>query len=134
MSRTVSRPTNALATAYQFIEDDYRYDVWNDYLADIQSIAQQLWPSFYPVDKWLDNENHAILENQHATLGVSEYSGLVAIWLTPNYSEYYPQHDAIAEYWIAQVSPRFMRTFATLAHVATFSNGEAVYKEITHEN
>ncbi len=58
------------------------------FLEDLTEYAPTLWPSLGPCDVWLGNENHAVLENAHAYIGVSEYCGLASLWIVPKVDEW----------------------------------------------
>ena len=75
------------------------------------------------------HEDHAILENGHCYIGVSEYCGLVSIWLVPK--DEYPD---LSQKWCDQIGNKFYNLFSEYKHVATFSNGEAIYERITTVN
>lgn len=132
MSRTVSTPPRCEAVTYAHVGhqdcDEYRDDMEN-----LRATLRAAFPSLRPCDKWLGREDWAFLENGHAYFGVSEYCGLVAVWIARRDDEAH----ALAAQWLAQVEPRFHALvngyFGTsaLRHVATFSNGEAVYQRIT---
>jgi len=152
MSRSVSVASGAFAVAYQNCSDfGYRiedeegnkiaepeYDEylgeldWEDFMENLRADAKALFPSLENCDKWLDREDHAILENRFAYFGISEYMGLVSIWfvLKENLNCYYSDQDltAIAEHWAEQVKPKFEKNFGDLKKVGTFSNGEGLYE------
>lgn len=89
------------------------------------------FPSVVKDDKWLDREDHAIASNSFAYFGVSEYCGLVAIWVTP--VEDRDVNPALQERWIDSIGPKFKEAvggcFGTnLIKQGTFSNGEAIFQ------
>lgn len=92
MSRTVSTPASALCVAYQDVSE-HDYDSFQWWLEGEAEAAKSLWPSFGDCDKWLDREDHAILENSLCYFGVSEYCGLAALWLVP---KEYPTNGGFA--------------------------------------
>ena len=129
MSRSVSYASGAVAVAYaahdpsRFEEDDFDFVI-----EDLQNYASTLWPSLSPCDEWLGREDHAILENDHCFIGLSEYCGLISYWLIPKDEEW--GRNGIAAHWCEQIKAKFLKTFGTLRKVATFSNGEAVFERI----
>lgn len=137
MGRSVSTPSDCTAIAYQHheCEDDlcggetgdctYDGDWWQSDIDSEMDYARTLWPSLSPCGKnvWLGREDHAYLENEYAYVGVSEYCGVTAIWLKPKETD-----DGRAAHWCSQIAPRFLKTFSTLARVATMSNGETIYR------
>lgn len=166
MGRSVSTPSRATTVAYQDISDHgmdnycrecevdmedgccpkcgakVEYDDHLDYadfecwVEDIKETAKQAWPTLSECDKWVGNEDHAILENDHCYIGVSTYCGLAAIWLLPKSEDLLNTGYAddasranLAAAWCTQVAPKFDELFGQYRKIGTFSNGEAVYCE-----
>lgn len=157
MGRSVSVPHNAEIVCYRylepepFVEDleegddieaheptelDYQW-AFESMLEDLQEYAPTLWPSLVKCDKWLDREDHAVLENDHCYIGISEYCSMVAIWVVPKADEYEASWYAdearkasLSRRWVSQIEKRFRETWGDLRKVATFSNGEAVYEKV----
>jgi hypothetical protein len=136
MGRSVSFATGSVAVAYQHIEYEdeegtpYPF-AWEDIVDDVVNTATHLWPSFTPCDKWLDREDHAILENSYAYIGMSEYCGLASVWLVPKEQCGYSDDHIInnlSKGFCNKIKNRFLDTFSTLNRVATFSNGEAIFE------
>lgn len=136
MARSVSTPSQALEVAYQDVTtpDYHDFQWWQE---DIAEYARSLWPSLVECDKWLDREEHAILENGLCYVGVSEYCGLAAIWIVPK--EYahsgYSFGDVnilpLAENFIRTIAPKFHQAFGQFRKIRTFSNGEAIFEKVT---
>ena len=133
MSRSVSTPRNAQVIAYAHVECEEDeadvQDTWDDDLVNLSAALRAAFPSMSPADRWLDREDHVILENRHAYIGVSEYCGLVAVWIVP-------EDTPTALHWCAQIEPRFRRVVADvfgveLRHIATASNGEAFFERMS---
>jgi hypothetical protein len=107
---------------------------WREETEQYQGWIKELFPSFEPCDKWLDREDHAIAENRFAYFGISEYCGLVALWLVKKDLDagYYEDSllTPLADRWLAQVEPRFLSTFGELRKLGHMSNGEGVYQRI----
>ncbi len=139
MARTVSTPFDAQETAYQDVSQ-YECDSFQWWLEDMAECAKSLWPSFRNCDKWLDREDHAILENSLCYLGVSEYCGLSSIWLVPKDcpNDGYFSGEAyilpLAENFINRIAPKFHKAFGQYRKIGTFSNGEAIYEKPTDCN
>lgn len=136
MGRSVSTPHNAAVVAYRHLEaqDDDEYatqEAFDSMLEDLQEYAPTLWKSLRKCDKWLDREDHALLENDLCYMGISEYCGMVATWIVPKddlRSGYDDQGtDNLCANWIGQIAPKFEKTFGALAKTGTMSNGESVY-------
>jgi len=128
MGRSVSTPPNCEAVAYQHMDFEDEID-WEMFVEDIRFIATSLWPSLDETDEWVGREDHALLENQHCYIGVSEYCGLIAIWLQVK-EDMNNDHPELSRHWCGQISKRFVETFGELRKVGTFSNGEAVFERI----
>lgn len=130
MGRSVSRPSGAVAVAYEHLvifEDDATMQ-WKCYEEDVVSKARKLAPSFSKCDTWPGREDHAILENSFCYLGLSEYCGLVAIWLLPKEGDDYGDEQAgLRAHWLYRIGPKFHKVFGTLNKEGTMSNGEAVF-------
>jgi len=137
MGRSVSTPSNCTAICYQnvtHIEDEFE---WADYKEMIEEKVKSLYPSMDKCDEWLDREDHAIMENSFAYVGISEYCGLVAIWLKSKGEDYecscYDEEIRLAhlaDSWCQRVIPSFDSAFSEYRREATFSNGEAIYRKI----
>lgn len=110
---------------------------WDYYVDDFRSMMKQAFPSLDECDKWVGREDHALLENQYAFFGVSEYCGLVSMWVQPKDPHYSENEswDARRDHWIAQIERKFHETanlcFGTaIRKLGSFSNGEGVYERI----
>lgn len=130
MGRSVSVPLDALdfgAVAYRETAPDSKY-WWDEPLDHIRDVAKHQWPSFCLCDEWVGREDHAILENEHAYLGVSEYCGLTAVWLVPKRNSW-GETSPLSLHWLEQIRDPFVSTFGTLVRVGSFSNGEAIFQQ-----
>lgn len=130
MGRSVSSPANAVV-AYQALcqdvyedQDDFAWQ-YDDLREGVADTARAFWPSFDPCDTWLGREDRAILRNRHAYVGVSEYCGLVAVWLVAREDA---ENPGLAEQWVASIAPAFTQQFGTLRKLGTASNGEAFFE------
>lgn len=151
MGRSVSFASGSVAIAYQVPELTYtddegveHYDesyLWDDYKENLQYQIENIFPSMKPCEVWLDREDLAIMENSHAFIGVSEYCGMVSIWLKPKYANYIwlnseecipdaiaSRHNNAARYWCNQVKDKFMKTFNQYNKMGTASNGCSFYQ------
>lgn len=153
MGRSVSCPTRAVHRVYIDIswmgqtEDDYGNEYWDDdlsrmdwddHIASLQTALSERYKSVGEADEWLDREDHAIAENRHAYFGVSEYCGLLCVWVVPKDGYRYYTHDpepAFAQRWVESIGKSFESIVAdvfgtgnTLRKLGTFSNGESVYE------
>jgi len=132
MARTVSRPCNATAVAYTHLEYEDEYDDWtfDNFVEWFKDTCKEHWPSLEEPNKstWIGREDHVLLENAHAQIGISEYMGLVAVWIVPVNDDWYYEHNGLHDHWCAQIEPKFEELFGTLRKIGTFSNGEAVFE------
>tara|TARA_Y100001934_G_C11910819_1_gene566566 strand:+ start:15 stop:401 length:387 start_codon:yes stop_codon:yes gene_type:complete len=127
MARSVSTPSGRTAVCYQdasHIEDSYDYD---DYKRNIMDKAQDLFPSMDRCNKWIGREDLAILENKLAYIGISEYCGLVAIWLLPKDDM---EYAGLAERWCEKAVPKFDSAFSEYRRIGTASNGESFFEKV----
>lgn len=134
MGRSVSTHRHAVATVYlnPEIEDDGDSFAWDSFVEDLQqNVIADRFPSFSECDRWMDREDHVIMENAHAEVSVSEYCGLVAVCLAPRDPD-----DAFAVAWTENFASSFhahvtkMFKSSALTKVGTFSNGESVFEKI----
>jgi hypothetical protein len=113
------------------LEIDEEHPDWDEEVYQYHERIKEIFPSFEPCDKWLDREDHAIAENSFAYFGISEYCGLVAIWLVrKELNVFDPLNYGLADRWLAQVEKKFLATFGTLRKLGSMSNGEGVYERI----
>jgi hypothetical protein len=130
MGRSVSYASGSCERAFETIEsteDSGDFD-WDMFREDVAYRGRAVAKSFRDCDKWVGREDHAILENEFAYLGLSEYMGLVCIWLLPKEGDDYgDEYKPLRERWLSQIAPKFHKVFGTLNKVGTFSNGEAVF-------
>lgn len=137
MGRSVSAPYNASSIRYVDVSEfDDEFD-FEFFIEDLQSQVKALWPSMDCCDKWIGREDHAIMENNLAYIGVSEYCGLASVWIVSKAEDYlntgYYEDIALSNLsdgWVSQVVPNFDKTFGDLERVGVFSNGEAFYRKI----
>lgn len=132
MGRSVSCASGAFVRAYEHVEYTEDPDdswLWNDYINDVIARAKKAFPSLRGCERWVGREDHAVLENTFAYFGLSEYCGLVCIWMVLKDHGDYVRELRCAEHWAEQVKAKFEKTFGTLRKVGTFSNGEAVFEK-----
>lgn len=125
MARSVSCHPYAIVNAFTHVDSD---DCWEheELIQGWQDHLIELWPSLRPVRDWEYRECQIIAENAHCKISVQEYCGLVSFSLIPRVDD--PATAGIAYRWCQSIAPKFKKTFGTLRHVATFSNGEAVFE------
>lgn len=114
-------------------QDEFEYG-----LEDFQRQILEAFPSASTCDELLDREDHAIAENRFAYFGVSEYCGLIAMWVAAKEGPWYgdPGWEALRDRWLSQVQQRFRKAAngcfgQGLYKVGTFSNGEAIFQPLS---
>lgn len=134
MGRSVSYPNDAVAVAYRdasFCIDSFD---WDDFVENIREMAKEHFTSFVNADEWLDIEDHVILENTYAQVGVSEYGGVASVWLRSKSADYRYKHDAVtakaSDDWCETVAEEFRHLFCEYTKITTFSNGESLYRRL----
>jgi len=101
-------------------------DDWNDWVEDLTGNLEERFGSLVRCDRWLGEEDHAILENGMAYIGISEYCGLVCLWGVPKGG----WGDAN---WCEQIIPSIEKMLRKcypselLVPMGTFSNGEQCF-------
>jgi len=137
MGRSVGYANGSVYIAYETFEyenggegDLGVTEEWNMFLEDVIFRGEDAFKSLTQCDEWLGAEDHALLENEFCYIGVSEYCGLVSIWLTPKDADCYTRGgwENVRDHWIGQVGPKFNKVFGTLRKLGSFSNGEGVYE------
>ena len=132
MSRSVAYPMDSLVAfqiwsdwADEESEDDIS-DRFDDLIDFIQAETLPRWPSFIKVNRWLGREYHALAQNKLCWVGISEYCGQIAIWMTPVGGRNTP----MAVKFMERVEENFLKVFGTHRLIGHFSNGEAVFEEL----
>ena len=132
MSRSVSHPIGAVVCFRDVT--DFEYDDWDWFIESIADSAKEAFPSMEDADKWLDREDHAILENSFAYIGVSEQCGLASVWMVRKENDLYYAEDIaidnLADNWIGLVENKFYKLFGEYRKIGTASNGEAFFEKI----
>lgn len=126
MSRSVSYATGSKVVIYDYIPEGSLEDecFFEYYTENIREYIKEKYPSFEDCEKWIGREDKAILENKFVYIGISEYCGLISLWIKPK-----EEYINLEEKFIRSITPYFMG-LASLRKMGTFSNGEAVYKKI----
>lgn len=136
MGRSVSTPSGAEVVVYSTFEcedaDDAQW-LWDDEVYNWKYEVKAAFPSLDFCDEWVGwgrSEDHAVLENKIAYIGVSEYCGLVALWVLPK--EDVNGNLALGINWANKIKEKFEACcdgwFGTsLVQIGRFSNGEAIF-------
>jgi hypothetical protein len=135
MGRSVSTPSEARVVCYRDVID---LDEWgfDDLKEAVQESCKSQWPSFADCDKWIENEDHALVENDLCYVGISEYCGCAAIWisskkedlLNSGYSDDTSRAN-LCDPFIDRIEKKFREFFGELVKVGTGSNGIAFYEK-----
>lgn len=103
-------------------------------LEDFAQACKAAFPSLSESDKWLgrSGEDRAVLENGYVYVGVSEYCGVVAMWMAEKDVDACVSRQGMRDRWLASVDKTFEKICAnsfgqTLVKVGSFSNGESFY-------
>lgn len=111
-------------------ELEFEYLVYEDFVGNV--LGQ--FPSVVPADDWIGNENHVVAENHFARFGVSEYCGLMALWVVPVEDDGWggPSFEGLSRHWIDQIWPKVEEMYPSrLVPLGTMSNGVTVYERRT---
>jgi hypothetical protein len=140
MGRSVSYANGSEVVIYAHVEEVYddedNYDefgtqfAWDCAIENLVDYSTEAFPSLNTCDEWLGREDHAILENKLVYVGVSEYCGLVSVWVVPKDNEYYALGVASANNMKAKLEQIVQNAFGVrLNQIGRFSNGEAVFSK-----
>lgn len=133
MSRSVETVSDSEKVFFTCWDYD-TYD-WGDMILNIQASIGAKYPSMTERDgKFIEypyRETCIIVENDHCSISISEYCGIGVVCIFVNRSCEYPE---IAEHWIAQCLAGILKivneNVDPLRHVATFSNGGAIFERV----
>ena len=137
MARSVSYANGSIHVEYATFECDDVEDASDDFqwmLDDFAEAICKAFPSTSTCDEWIGREDHAVAENRFAYFGVSEYCGLVSMWVTPK-DEDYATNTGLRDKWIESIGPKFSKVARnsfgqSLVQVGRFSNGEAFFQPV----
>jgi len=139
MGRSVSYASGSEVVLYSYFEstDDEYMDQMNfdDCIDNLQASLIATFPSLMQSEEWVGREDRAFAENDLVYVGMSEYCGVVSVWVKPKESDYYA--------YVQNFGPRFARQMENklkkivkdvfgvrLSKMGTFSNGESVYNAV----
>ena len=114
-------------------EDGYE---WRSYLECVSEMVCEMFPSMHVDERFLPyphRETIIVASNAHSAVAVSEYCGVVAISLIPDYDRagFWRTEDPLGEHWRTQVSGKFLSTFGEYGDLGTFSDGTSAYVKAT---
>ena len=130
MSRSVSVPHYAEAVAYTAIDPDNVEDFQDQVIEPLVYSLKKAFPSLYEDDQWLDREDHVIARNRHGLFGISEYCGLLAVWIVPADEE-----SNLSAPWCARAEAKLCAVVQDvfglrLRSVGCASNGEQFFERV----
>ena len=127
MGRSVSMPGDAIDHCF-FTFKGNEWD-WNDLKEDIQETLKSNYPSLCNCSEWLDREDYAILENDLVHIGISEYCGLVCLWIVAKEDDYEETwRSNFSQMFVDNVWPYVERTWGELKSLGHASNGEQFFE------
>jgi len=131
MGRSVSQHRHAIETVFihNLFEDGDADFEWECFMDDLKYLLQDKYPSLDDCNRWMDNEDHIILENRRGKISVSEYCGLVAVCLAPRDPD-----EPLDVGWCHTVARGFSallnKSYDSLRSIGRFSNGEQVFERV----
>lgn len=134
MGRSVSHAEYSKHITYTHLEylgDEWAdRDQWQDFIEGLRNQIKELFPSMYECNEWVGREDYAIMENRYARIGVSEYDGMVSIWMQPIDLETGHGDDerlvGIQESWIDKARDKHI-SLGNLKRQGGFSDGTSLY-------
>lgn len=137
MGRSVSYATGSVHVEYatfgneddEFASENFQWD-----LDDFAERICKAFPSASKCDEWIGREDNAVAENRFAYFGVSEYCGLVSMWVCPKDDDY-ATSTGPRDHWIDSIGNKFSRVCRnsfgqSLVCSGRFSNGEAMFQPV----
>lgn len=136
MGRSVSFPTGAIVAfaTFELADPEDSHFEFDWFVDDLRRRAHEAFPSLEEHDGWRDREDRILMRNAFADFGVSEYMGLVAIWIVEREdgasldADWRTARSPRAQRWIQQIARRFDSEFGELDLLGRFSNGEAIFR------
>lgn len=133
MGRSVSVPSNAVATAFLHLDTEDEF-AWEDFLYSLGHVLRAKYKSLRLDERWVGREEKVYWSNDHADIILASYCGLVSVSLVPKDYLYEESEKALADAWCSQVSAGFIdlinSSFGGLRHIGTASNGEAFFQAV----
>ena len=130
MARYVSVPSDAQRVLYVNLADfEDHFDLDEALEGFVQALCKR-YPSLQPARYWHGREDLVLAENDHARLGVSEYCGLGAVWVTPKRAN---RSDCT---WVGSMKRDFIlgavrkHLGQPLRKIATARNGVAFFEAV----
>ena len=130
MGRSVSVPSRAEAIAYAAIDPDDIDDFESEVIDPLRYALNKAFPSLYDDNEWLDREDHVIARNRLGLFGISEYCGLLAVWIVPA-----DEDSNLSAPWCARAEAKLGAVVQDvfglrLRSVGRASNGEQFFERV----
>ena len=131
MGRSVSYPTDATTVVFVREEDPDDVFFFEDALEDFKSLMTECFKSLGETDVWVGREDHAVLENNLAYFGISEYCGMLSLWVLPK-----EDFINLSVNWTNQIANKFKKAVKNsfgevYVAVGRFSDGTSLYEKDT---
>jgi len=138
MGRSVSYASGSEVVLYSYVEytDDEYIDQINfdDCVENLQYALSKSFPSLVESDEWVGREDRALVENDLVYIGLSEYCGVVSVWVKPKEDDYYSYVKNFGVRYARQIENKLKQIVndafgIRLLKTGTFSNGESIYSQ-----
>lgn len=137
MGRSVSYASGSTVVKYAYFEYDdedsyFVQEAFDDTLDYLKSQLTEAFPSLSETDTWLGREDHALVENNLVYIGLSEYCGLVSVWVKPKEDDHGYTNFGVR--WAQQIEDKLEKIIKnafgySLSKVGHMSNGEGVFSK-----
>ena len=129
MGRSVSYPTDATTVLFVREEDPDDVFFFEDALEEFKSLMTEYFKSLGETDVWVGREDHAVLENNLAYFGISEYCGMLSLWVLPK-----EDFINLSVNWTNQIADKFKKAVKNsfgevCVAVGRFSDGTSLYEK-----
>lgn len=114
MGRSVWTHSDAIETVFyplDFEEGDFALGWFGDHITDIREAFKRKFPSMCNCDYWPEDESHAIVENEHCMVVISEYCGLISLGVVALDASHYNHFNALARHWTRTNAAPFLRWY-----------------------
>lgn len=134
MGRSVSYPSGSEVVIYSHFDysddeyvDQYRFD---DCVNELSHLLIKQFPSLYESEEYIGREDRAFVENDLVYIGLSEYCGIISVWVKPK-DQYYDFGCRFARQIENKLKQIINDVFGIrLTKTGTFSNGESIYNRV----
>ena len=134
MGRSVSYPSGSEVVIYSHFDysddeyvDQYRFD---DCVNELSHLLIKQFPSLYESEEYIGREDRVFVENDLVYIGLSEYCGIISVWVKPK-DQYYDFGCRFAHQIENKLKQIVNDVFGIrLTKIGTFSNGESIYNRV----